>query len=237
MHVQIHHIDEDPSNHDLANLALLCLDCHNDTQVKGGFGRKLNAATVRKYRDDWTHRVDARRRRADDLLVQQRVKLVNTETVEGDKWERPSDLALISFVQNVPDLLKTAYDLAQPDWDTGATGTVTHATYQVVDVVARVWVQLAACYPPNHFGKPAAQYISEYVAGRIDLRYALIEPEGPRTRGTMVAPMVAHGVLLDVQELVVLTVRLLLLFHELSVSPNQFEIEDWEKRMAKVTSS
>ncbi len=59
--VQIHHIDDNPANNELANLAVLCLDCHTDTQLSGGFDRKLDADQVRLYRDDWL-RVVARRR-------------------------------------------------------------------------------------------------------------------------------------------------------------------------------
>jgi hypothetical protein len=69
-YVQIHHIDEDPSNHALRDLAVLCLECHNDTQIRGGFGRKLNSTEVTKYRDDWVSRVLERRRRADEVLLQ-----------------------------------------------------------------------------------------------------------------------------------------------------------------------
>ena len=32
---------------------MLCLDCHDQTQIKGGFGRKLNADQVILYRNDW----------------------------------------------------------------------------------------------------------------------------------------------------------------------------------------
>lgn len=59
--VQIHHIDTDPSNNDIVNLAVLCTDCHNDTQLKGGFGRQLDAHQVRLYRDDWDHLVRTNR--------------------------------------------------------------------------------------------------------------------------------------------------------------------------------
>jgi hypothetical protein len=59
--VQIHHIDEDPSNNSLQNLAVLCVECHDDTQIRGGFGRKLDAEQVILYRDDW-HRLVARGR-------------------------------------------------------------------------------------------------------------------------------------------------------------------------------
>lgn len=51
--VQIHHIDEDPGNNERTNLAVLCFDCHRETQIQGGFDRKLDAHQVRLYRDDW----------------------------------------------------------------------------------------------------------------------------------------------------------------------------------------
>jgi hypothetical protein len=50
---QIHHIDENPANNEFGNLAVLCLECHNETMIHGGFGRKLNADQVILYRDDW----------------------------------------------------------------------------------------------------------------------------------------------------------------------------------------
>jgi len=54
--VQIHHMDENPANNDPENLAVLCLDCHRDTQIRGGFDRKLDEGQVRLYRDDWLGR-------------------------------------------------------------------------------------------------------------------------------------------------------------------------------------
>jgi hypothetical protein len=59
--VQIHHVDEDPNNHALENLAVLCLDCHHRTQVRGGFDRKLDRHQVLLYRDDWVGMVRNRR--------------------------------------------------------------------------------------------------------------------------------------------------------------------------------
>jgi hypothetical protein len=54
---QIHHIDENPANNEFNNLAVLCLECHNETQIRGGFGRKLNADQVILYREDWLKQV------------------------------------------------------------------------------------------------------------------------------------------------------------------------------------
>jgi hypothetical protein len=59
--VQIHHVNEDPADYSEDNLAVLCFDCHRDTQIRGGFDRKLDSAQVRRYRDDWLTRVANRR--------------------------------------------------------------------------------------------------------------------------------------------------------------------------------
>jgi hypothetical protein len=61
-----------------------------------------------------------------------------------------------------------------------------------------------------------------------------MEPEGPGTAGTMIRPMVAYGVLLDTQEAVVLTVRLLLLFRQCE---EYFDIENWEAKFKLATST
>ena len=66
---QIHHIDENPANNDPSNLAVLCLHCHEDTQIRGGFGRKLDAHQVIQYREDWYARVQKRRDTADDIAA------------------------------------------------------------------------------------------------------------------------------------------------------------------------
>jgi hypothetical protein len=59
--VQLHHIDDDPANSTPENIAVLCFDCHRETQIRGGFDRKLDAAQVRLYKLDWINRVEAKR--------------------------------------------------------------------------------------------------------------------------------------------------------------------------------
>jgi hypothetical protein len=59
--VQIHHIDDDPTNNVIENLAVLCFDCHRETQIRGGFDRKLDAAQIQLYKVDWNRRVEAQR--------------------------------------------------------------------------------------------------------------------------------------------------------------------------------
>jgi tetratricopeptide (TPR) repeat protein len=59
--IQIHHIDEDPTNHSPNNLVVLCRDCHDLTMIRGTFNRRLDADVVTLYRDDWIAVVAERR--------------------------------------------------------------------------------------------------------------------------------------------------------------------------------
>jgi hypothetical protein len=73
--VQIHHIDENPANNDDVNLCVLCFDCHNKTQLKGGFGRKLDADQVRLFRDDWLRTVRNKRAAVSPMVQQNQEEL------------------------------------------------------------------------------------------------------------------------------------------------------------------
>lgn len=66
--VQIHHIDEALSNNSLENLAVLCFDCHRETQIRGGFDRKLDADQVILFRDDWYRLVTQQRAVYDEYM-------------------------------------------------------------------------------------------------------------------------------------------------------------------------
>jgi hypothetical protein len=59
--VQLHHIDDNSANSVADNLAVLCFDCHRETQIRGGFDRKLDAVQVRLYKLDWVKRVEMQR--------------------------------------------------------------------------------------------------------------------------------------------------------------------------------
>lgn len=59
--IQIHHINENPNDHSVGNLAVLCRDCHDLTMIRGTFNRRLDADVVTLYRDDWIAIVAERR--------------------------------------------------------------------------------------------------------------------------------------------------------------------------------
>lgn len=57
---QIHHIDEDPSNNKIENLAVLCFDCHGAAHTKPAFGRSLNSLQIKLYNESWRELVSGR---------------------------------------------------------------------------------------------------------------------------------------------------------------------------------
>ncbi len=52
-HVVFHHIDSDPSNHDPANLAVVCHDCHSRVTGDEGLGRQYSPQEVTRYKQRW----------------------------------------------------------------------------------------------------------------------------------------------------------------------------------------
>ncbi len=59
--IQIHHIDENHDNNSKENLSVLCVDCHEETLIKGGFVRRLTPELVELYRDKWVAKVKRKR--------------------------------------------------------------------------------------------------------------------------------------------------------------------------------
>lgn len=67
--VQLHHIDGDPSNNDISNLAALCLDHHDRATMIGALTKKLTPTQVRHYKQTWEARC------ADDIRALSRKRL------------------------------------------------------------------------------------------------------------------------------------------------------------------
>ena len=92
--VQIHHIDNNPVNHAVENLAVLCLNCHNETLIQGGFHRKLDAKQIILFRDGWLAQVSKMR---DDGSIYSRDRLESNDnfsiTANNPIIHKHSDLA------------------------------------------------------------------------------------------------------------------------------------------------
>ncbi|MFA4824825.1 MAG: HNH endonuclease signature motif containing protein [Methanoregula sp.] len=88
--VQIHHIDENPDNHEIKNLAVLCLECHNKTQIHGGFARKLDSDQIKLYRDNW-HNLIAQQRSINSKTPVVNNELISNKIDEIDKITYPEN--------------------------------------------------------------------------------------------------------------------------------------------------
>jgi|GEM_PF-778456 len=191
--VQIHHIDEEPSNNSVANLAVLCLHCHEETQKTGGFGRKLDSAQVFKFREEWLIRVNRRRSKADEDSIK--------AVLEKDTGIQKA-IPLRDYVPMLPELLKHAYSNARDGW-AGTSADMLNASYYVADVLEGMLVYLASFYPDGHFdGRDARDYISEVVSVRYSWHRHHLEPKGAGPGGTVIAPMVAMNVISDLRSMV-----------------------------------
>jgi len=203
--VQVHHVDEDPSNNTFANLAVLCLECHNQTQVSGGFGRKLNAELVIKYREEWLARVLQRRDAADRAAVEKMVGPAVASAkgpVETVPYSQERAAAILAYVESLPDLRAGLRKQAQAQWDTGVTATMVQASYDYIDALQGVLVTLAGFYPRGSFGDNAQRFFSQMVASRFRWHRAHSEPHGPGTGGTIVNVVCSGHVVDDVEKMV-----------------------------------
>ena len=202
--VQIHHIDDDPSNNGKQNFAVLCLECHNDTQIKGGFGRKLNSDLVIKYHNEWLVRVKKRRDEADSLAVSKvsgvKSRIQKTETIPYS--EERSNM-ILEYINSLPALRKQLRQKVQLEWDSGVTSRMVTASYEYVDGLQGILVTLASFYPSGNFGgDDPHKFFSELISSRYTWHRSHAEPDGPGTGGTIVNVTTSGRVVSDVEKMV-----------------------------------
>jgi hypothetical protein len=51
--IQIHHIDSNPSNNEMNNLAVLCIECHSNVSGNQGFGKSYSVEEVKLHKQSW----------------------------------------------------------------------------------------------------------------------------------------------------------------------------------------
>lgn len=225
--LQIHHIDEEPSNNVFENLSVLCLQCHNETQIKGGFDRKLTAPVIIKFRDEWLERVKLRRNLADERAVtrqagetslsQETEKLPKLKIKHTQLKEPPMD-----YINSLPWFRAALLQQAQPKWDTGVTSTVVQANYDYIDSLTGILVTLANYCSPEQFGSHSVQeYFSEMISSRFQWHRAISEQNGPPTISNI---NIGGNVIDDVEKMIEDMVMALVGYDE------TFDWKAWPKR-------
>jgi len=226
--VQIHHIDDNNSNHDFENLAVLCFECHNETQIRGGFGRKLGETEVRLARADWLRRVTERRARVDDILVNMQVGISFSDPKDERRlpWIKPSDQELLLFVNRIPEIVGEAEARAASAIESGITIEMIEGTLSIIEVIRAVITRLADWYPPRHFGnKSADAYFEELEASWFALNWSLYDRNEVGSGGSLIRVIVPGTVLNQMKELLEVMVEALVM-HEPDI-----DLSDWRKRL------
>jgi len=220
--LQIHHIDENPKNNDAENLAVLCLECHEETQIRGGFGRHLSAEGAVQYRDDWNTRVQKRREEADALAAAAMARVLvqlPTDLRYRDvsaAWTPPAGAEtlpprddLIEYIARLPELRRQIYMLVHARRPNTTLDTV--ETYGLlIDVLKATLVKLLSYYPEGHFAEAGpASYVSTVVAEHTHWHYLRTSHNGVGNSGTLVQVHTVLGVVRDLERLIEETVSAL----------------------------
>ncbi len=225
--VQIHHIDDNHSNNDFENLSVLCLECHNKTQISGGFGKKHSAPLVIKYRNEWLERVDNRRKKADQLAITRNVGDVidGEEKITEKKQQAPLREPPLTYINSLPAFKIELLKQAQLEWDSGVTARMVQASYDYIDALQGILITLAGYYSEKQFGgKSDQEFFSDIIASRFEWHRAHSEPRGPGTGGTIVNVICSGGVKADVDRMVEDMVMSLVGYDD------SFDWKGWPKR-------
>lgn len=237
--VQIHHIDENPSNNILGNLSVLCFECHNQTMLKGGFGRKLEANQIVKYSIDWQERVKKRKTKVDEIASIQTVTgsteiVIVTEVNDEDylNYKTHDDPNLLkNYLDKILIVHKAQLTIAQTKWDTGVTMTMNQGSYDMIDFYEEVLIELSTFYPKGHFNNLTPEkYFSELISSRFLWHRLALEPHGVGTGGTIVSTMTGGSVINDLRHMIVDMVNSLLFPYEID---GQIDLNKWRDKWLK----
>ena len=233
--IQIHHIDDDPSNNKIENLSVICLECHNDTMISGGFGRKLESNQVIKFKNDWLDRVQKRKIKADEIASIQTIIRISNEKKQ-DKYdfkENSIERNLCYYLDAIQKIKKARMKLASKKWASGNTSNMTQGCYDLIDFYEKVLIEISTFYQNRYFEEINRNlYFNKLISNRFHWYRILSEPEGEGSRGTIINNIIANKVMIELDYKVIEMVNSLsqsLLFNI------RFNTKEWEVKWKEIT--
>ena len=229
--IQLHHIDEDPQNHNIKNLAVLCLECHNKTQKKGGFARGLTPNYVTKCRDNWLATVDLRREEANKSDIKRRTGEKSSRNQPKDKRQNRLDFLEetnfefeVIFIKSLPNF-KTELSQKLQEKISGKVTTIDilNARDEYINALISILVKLANFYHPEYFeDQSPKEFFLKIISERRALYTMVAEPYGIGTGGTIRSIVSLNFCAEDVENLIETMVKGLVYFSE-------FEYDGWQQ--------
>lgn len=238
--VQIHHIDEDPANNIIDNLSVLCFECHDQTMIRGGFGRKLEANQIIKYRNEWLERVKGRKAKADEIASIQTVTgstetvIISNVLIEEDYLDYKTyndPIILKEYLDKILIIHQAQLTIARTKWDTGITSVMNQGNSDMVDFYEEVLIELSTFYPKGHFDNQIPKnYFNELISSRFLWHMLVLEPQGVGTGGSMISTMTGGNVMNDLKEMILDIVNSLLWPYEIE---EQIDLDEWREKWQK----
>lgn len=170
--------------------------------IKGGFGRKLDALQITKYKEDWIKRIQDRKTEADKLASIQTVTSSNIQEEYIEYKGNGSLPLLVKYLNNILVIHKAQLLITNTKWDAGTTSSMKQGRYDMIDFYEEVFKELATFYPPNHFTSTPSKYFSEIISSIYSWYRLIAEPYGAGTGGSIVGVSVAGYVEYDVKQMV-----------------------------------
>ena len=197
--IQLHHIDENPQNHDLKNLAVLCLECHNKTHQKGGVARSLDPYYVTTCRNKWHAAVEFRREEANKSDIKRRTGGRNSENQPKDKRQGRKDKrqSRLDFIEESNFEFEVSFIKTLPKWKRELSQQYTekikgkeknidllNARNEYKNALISILVTLANFYHPEYFEDQSPKEFFEKIMSERHFLYTMVtEPYGRGTGG------------------------------------------------------
>lgn len=230
--IQLHHIDEDPSNHSVENLAVLCLECHDKTQKTGGVTRKPDSQFVTLCRDKWLEDVGSRRNEANKKDVERQVgkkgkgKQPKATPQNKDQHAQLSEFPY-GYIKSLPKFKSDLLLHIKQQKSGGTTPDIIEANEHYANALKGILVTLATFYSPEYFKDQSPQeFFSEIISERDRFHTMIAEPNGVGTGGTIRGINHGHLRINDIENLIEAMVYGLLYPKG---SYDDIDYDDWQK--------
>ena len=237
--IQIHHIDENHSNNIIDNLSVLCFDCHDQTMIKGGFGRKLEANQIIKYRNEWLDRVKKRKAKADEIAsIQTVTDSAGADTIIDKNDEDFLDYktyddpnTLIDYIEKILIVQQAQLIISKIKWDTGITSVMNQGNDNMIDFYEEVLIELSTFYPKGHFdNQHPKKYFNKLISAKSLWHRLILESEGIGNGGTIISTLTGRSVMEDLKRMVVDMVNSLLWLYDVE---ERVALKKWREEWLK----
>lgn len=233
--VIIHHINEDPADNKISNLALLCQNCHSNVHTKRDFAKNDGPGYVKMCKDDWLNRVEKWRDEMNNAVGYES-QTVRGDSTSSEAWNgvnpehRINDdpELLIVYIKGLVKLHEVRCSIAKTHWYSGITARLHQGNGELLSFYEAVLNELFTYYPIGHFeGSNSEQFFSELISSKFSWYYMVGEVEWQQPKGVY-APVIVAGCVIDDLSKMVVDVVDHLIHHYCIVDMISFE--DWRRR-------